>query len=149
MLDEDTLYRMKYMAVDSKCPLLVRPVQKRSEISSGACYHGHDVPGMDYSAVGVTVKYGFSLWAYSSEYCDVPRYGIKGILTGDCEHLSPLSVLPAGYGPAASDGARICTEVFIFTITQPGREKNPCPVNWENWCSFWEYWFSDVCWKRL
>ena len=38
MLDEDTLYRMKYM---------VRAVQKMSEFS-GAYYHGNDLSGMDF-----------------------------------------------------------------------------------------------------
>ena len=45
MLDEDTLYRMKYMTVDSS--ILVRAVQKMSEFS-GAYYHGNDLSGMDF-----------------------------------------------------------------------------------------------------
>ena len=94
MLDEDTLYRMKYMTVDSSI-LFWYVLCKRCRnflvlIIMATTYLGWIFCG------GVTVKYGFSVGFFLSTA--VFRYGIKGILL-DREHLSPLSVLPAGYDP--------------------------------------------------
>ena len=47
MLDEDTLYRMKYMTVDSSILFWYVLCKKMSEFS-GAYYHGNDLSGMDF-----------------------------------------------------------------------------------------------------
>ena len=144
MLDEDTLYRMKYMTVDSSI-LFWYVLCKRCRnflvlIIMATTYLGWIFCG------GVTVKYGFSVGFFLSTA--VFRYGIKGILLGI------VSIFPhyLCYLPAMILLLRWCEDmhrVFIFTITQPGREKNPCPADWENWRSYGSHWFSDVYWNVL
>ena len=78
MLDEDTLYRMKYMTVDSSI-LFWYVLCKRCRnflvlIIMATTYLGWIFCG------GVTVKYGFSVGFFLSTA--VFRYGIKGILLG-------------------------------------------------------------------
>ena len=124
MLDEDTLYRMKYMTVDSSI-LFWYVLCKRCRnflvlIIMATTYLGWIFCG------GVTVKYGFSVGFFLSTA--VFRYGIKGILLGI------VSIFPhyLCYLPAMILLLRWCEDmhrVFIFTITQPGREKIPHPAD--------------------
>ena len=144
MLDEDTLYRMKYMTVDSSI-LFWYVLCKRCRnflvlIIMATTYLGWIFCG------GVTVKYGFSVGFFLSTA--VFRYGIKGILLGI------VSIFPhyLCYLPAMILLLRWCEDMhrsIYFTIIQPGREKNPCPADWENWRSYGLHWSSDVYWNVL
>lgn len=76
MLDEDTLYHMKYMAVDNKV-LFWYVLCKRGKDFIALVLMATTYLGLLFCG-GMTVKYGFSLGLFlGTATC---RYGIKGIL---------------------------------------------------------------------
>ena len=145
MLDEDTLYRMKYMTVDSSI-LFWYVLCKRCRnflvlIIMATTYLGWIFCG------GVTVKYGFSVGFFLSTA--VFRYGIKGILLGI------VSIFPhyLCYLPAMILLLRWCEDmhrsIYFYHHTTGKGKKAPCPADWENWRSYGSHWFSDVYWNVL
>ncbi len=78
MLDEDTLYRMKYMTVDSS-GLFVYVLCKRCRNSLVLIIMATTYLGLIFCG-GITVKYGFSVGLFLA--AAIYRYGIKGILLG-------------------------------------------------------------------
>ena len=115
-------------------PVLVRAVQKMSEFS-GAYYHGNDLSGMDFLRTFFWVRQCLGMES-------------RGSFWGSWASF-PIICVTCRLWSCYSDGVKICTGVFIFTITQPGREKNPCPADWENWRSYGSHWSSDVYWNVL
>ena len=78
ILDEDTLYRMKYMTVDSGV-LFAYVLCKRCRIFFVLIIMATTYLGLVFCG-GITVKYGFSIGFFISSA--VYRYGIKGLLLG-------------------------------------------------------------------
>lgn len=144
MLDEDTLYRMKYMTVDSSI-LFWYVLCKRCRnflvlIIMATTYLGWIFCG------GVTVKYGFSVGFFLSTA--VFRYGIKGILLGI------VSIFPhyLCYLPAMILLLRWCEDMhrsIYFYHNTTGQGKKSRPADWENWRSYGLHWSSDVYWNVL
>ena len=95
MLDEDTLYHMKYMAVDNKV-LFWYVLCKRGHCTGS---HGHDVPGI------VILWWDDSkIWLFPwiiLRYCDLPLWN-QGDFVMYCWNFSSLSVLCTCNGDAAS-----------------------------------------------
>lgn len=78
ILDEDTLYRMKYMTVDSGV-LFAYVLCKRCRNFFVLIIMATTYLGLVFCG-GITVKYGFSIGFFISSA--VYRYGIKGLLLG-------------------------------------------------------------------
>ena len=122
MLDEDMLYRMKYMTVDSRL-LFWYVLCKRCRnflvlIIMATTYLGWIFCG------GITVKYGFSVGFFLS--MAIFRYGIKGILLGI------VSIFPhyLCYVPAVILLLRWCEDLhrsiyFYHNITGQGKSSLP------------------------
>lgn len=78
ILDEDTLYRMKYMTVDSGV-LFAYVLCKRCRNFFVLIIMATTYLGLVFCG-GITVKYGFSIGFFISTA--IYRYGIKGLLLG-------------------------------------------------------------------
>ena len=78
ILDEDTLYRMKYMTVDSGV-LFAYVLCKRCRNFFVLIIMATTYLGLVFCG-GITVKYGFSIGFFISSA--IYRYGIKGLLLG-------------------------------------------------------------------
>ena len=78
ILDEDTLYRMKYMTVDSGV-LFAYVLCKRCRNFFVLIIMATTYLGLAFCG-GITVKYGFSIGFFISTA--IYRYGIKGLLLG-------------------------------------------------------------------
>lgn len=89
MLDEDTLYHMKYMAVDNKV-LFWYVLCKRGKDFIALVLMATTYLGLLFCG-GMTVKYGFSPWIIL-RYCDLPLWN-QGDFVMYCWNFSSLSVL--------------------------------------------------------
>ena len=78
ILDEDMLYRMKYMTVDSR-GLFLYVLCKRCRNFIVLIIMATTYLGLVFCG-GITVKYGFSIGFFIST--SIYRYGIKGLLLG-------------------------------------------------------------------
>lgn len=78
ILDEDTLYRMKYMTVDSGV-LFAYVLCKRCRNFIVLIIMATTYLGLVFCG-GITVKYGFSIGFFISTA--IYRYGVKGLLLG-------------------------------------------------------------------
>ena len=78
ILDEDTLYRMKYMTVDSGV-LFAYVLCKRCRNFFVLIIMATTYLGLVFCG-GITVKYGFSIGFFISTA--IYRYGVKGLLLG-------------------------------------------------------------------
>lgn len=122
MLDEDTLYRMKYMTVDSS-GLFVYVLCKRCRDFLVLIIMATTYLGLIFCG-GITVKYGFSVGFFLSTA--IFRYGIKGILLGI------VSIFPhyLCYLPAMVLLIRWCEDLhrsiyFYHNITGQGKKSLP------------------------
>ena len=131
ILDEDTLYRMKYMTVDSGI-LFAYVLCKRCRNFFVLIIMATTYLGLVFCG-GITVKYGFSIGFFISTA--IYRYGIKGLLLGIVGAFPQYLC----YVPAILLLIRWCEELhrsiyFYHNIT--GQGKSPCPADWENWHLF-------------
>lgn len=122
MLDEDTLYHMKYMAVDNKV-LFWYVLCKRGKDFIALVLMATTYLGLLFCG-GMTVKYGFSLGLFlGTATC---RYGIKGIL------LCIVGIFPhcLCYVPAMVMLLQWCEDIyrsiyFYHNITGQGKKSLP------------------------
>lgn len=122
MLDEDTLYRMKYMTVDSS-GLFAYVLCKRCRDFLVLIIMATTYLGLIFCG-GITVKYGLSVGFFLSTA--VFRYGIKGILLGI------VSIFPhyLCYLPVMVLLIRWCEDLhrsiyFYHNITGQGKKSLP------------------------
>lgn len=122
MLDEDTLYHMKYMVVDSRA-LFWYVLCKRGKDFIALILMATTYLGLLFCG-GMTVKYGFSIGFFLGTA--VCRYGIKGIL------LSIVGIFPQYlcYVPAMVMLLKWCEDIyrsiyFYHNITGQGKKSLP------------------------
>ena len=122
MLDEDMLYRMKYMTVDSRL-LFWYVLCKRCRNFLVLSIMATTYLGWIFCG-GITVKYGFSVGFFLSTA--IFRYGIKGILLGI------VSIFPhyLCYVPAVILLLRWCEDLhrsiyFYHNMTGQGKSSLP------------------------
>ena len=122
ILDEDTLYRMKYMTVDSGV-LFAYVLCKRCRNFFVLIIMATTYLGLVFCG-GITVKYGFSIGFFISSA--VYRYGIKGLLLGIVGAFPQYLC----YVPAILLLIRWCEELhrsiyFYHNITGQGKKSLP------------------------
>lgn len=122
ILDEDTLYRMKYMTVDSGV-LFAYVLCKRCRNFFVLIIMATTYLGLVFCG-GITVKYGFSIGFFISTA--IYRYGIKGLLLGVVGAFPQYLC----YVPAILLLIRWCEELhrsiyFYHNITGQGKKSLP------------------------
>lgn len=122
ILDEDTLYRMKYMTVDSGV-LFAYVLCKRCRNFFVLIIMATTYLGLVFCG-GITVKYGFSIGFFISTA--IYRYGIKGLLLGIVGAFPQYLC----YVPAILLLIRWCEELhrsiyFYHNITGQGKKSLP------------------------
>ena len=122
ILDEDTLYRMKYMTVDSGV-LFAYVLCKRCRNFFVLIIMATTYLGLVFCG-GITVKYGFSIGFFISTA--LYRYGIKGLLLGIVGAFPQYLC----YVPAILLLIRWCEELhrsiyFYHNITGQGKKSLP------------------------
>ena len=122
ILDEDTLYRMKYMTVDSGF-LFAYVLCKRCRNFFVLIIMATTYLGLVFCG-GITVKYGFSIGFFISTA--IYRYGIKGLLLGIVGAFPQYLC----YVPAILLLIRWCEELhrsiyFYHNITGQGKKSLP------------------------
>ena len=122
ILDEDTLYRMKYMTVDSGV-LFAYVLCKRCRNFFVLILMATTYLGLVFCG-GITVKYGFSIGFFISTA--IYRYGIKGLLLGIVGAFPQYLC----YVPAILLLIRWCEELhrsiyFYHNITGQGKKSLP------------------------
>lgn len=122
ILDEDTLYRMKYMTVDSGI-LFAYVLCKRCRNFFVLIIMATTYLGLVFCG-GITVKYGFSIGFFISTA--IYRYGIKGLLLGIVGAFPQYLC----YVPAILLLIRWCEELhrsiyFYHNITGQGKKSLP------------------------
>ena len=122
ILDEDTLYRMKYMTVDSGV-LFAYVLCKRCRNFFVLIIMATTYLGLVFCG-GITVKYGFSIGFFIS--MAIYRYGIKGLLLGIVGAFPQYLC----YVPAILLLIRWCEELhrsiyFYHNITGQGKKSLP------------------------
>ena len=122
ILDEDTLYRMKYMTVDSGV-LFAYVLCKRCRNFFVLIIMATTYLGLVFCG-GITVKYGFSIGFFISTA--IYRYGIKGLLLGIVGAFPQYLC----YVPAIFLLIRWCEELhrsiyFYHNITGQGKKSLP------------------------
>ena len=122
ILDEDTLYRMKYMTVDSGV-LFAYVLCKRCRNFFVLIIMATTYLGLVFCG-GITVKYGFSIGFLIS--MAIYRYGIKGLLLGIVGAFPQYLC----YVPAIFLLIRWCEELhrsiyFYHNITGQGKKSLP------------------------
>ena len=122
ILDEDTLYRMKYMTVDSGV-LFAYVLCKRCRNFFVLIIMATTYLGLVFCG-GITVKYGFSIGFFISTA--IYRYGIKGLLLGIVGAFPQYLC----YVPAILLLIRWCEELhrsiyFYHNITGQGQKSLP------------------------
>ena len=122
ILDEDTLYRMKYMTVDSGV-LFAYVLCKRCRNFFVLIIMATTYLGLVFCG-GITVKYGFSIGFFISSA--IYRYGIKGLLLGIVGAFPQYLC----YVPAILLLIRWCEELhrsiyFYHNITGQGKKSLP------------------------
>ena len=122
ILDEDTLYRMKYMTVDSR-GLFLYVLCRRCRNFFVLIIMATTYLGLVFCG-GITVKYGFSIGFFISTA--IYRYGIKGLLLGIVGAFPQYLC----YVPAILLLIRWCEELhrsiyFYHNITGQGKKSLP------------------------
>ena len=122
ILDEDTLYRMKYMTVDSGV-LFAYVLCKRCRNFFVLIIMATTYLGLVFCG-GITVKYGFSIGFFISTA--IYRYGIKGLLLGIVGAFPQYLC----YVPAILLLIRWCEELhrsiyFYHNLTGQGKKSLP------------------------
>ena len=122
ILDEDTLYRMKYMTVDSGV-LFAYVLCKRCRNFFVLIIMATTYLGLVFCG-GITVKYGFSIGFFISTA--IYRYGVKGLLLGIVGAFPQYLC----YVPAILLLIRWCEELhrsiyFYHNITGQGKKSLP------------------------